>query len=154
MREKAKKPRVLVHLSIALLGLLMLAVGISACGGSSATGADAGDSSVPGATSASTNVVGTEGATAPTGTPKSGGTIYYGHEKEPPCLIGGWIQEAYIDRQTSTRCVSEEAGARSSPGWRPAGRSPGSAHLDLHPQAGRQVHRRQPLDAQAVVDNF
>ena len=39
------------------------------------------------------------GASASGGGAKvSGGTIVYGHEQEPPCLFGGWLQQAYIDR--------------------------------------------------------
>lgn len=33
------------------------------------------------------------------GAPVSGGTIVYAHDQEPPCLWGGWIQQAYISRQ-------------------------------------------------------
>src|SRR5215469_7583465 len=39
------------------------------------------------------------GASAASGdTRVKGGTIVYGHEQEPPCLFGGWLQQAYIDR--------------------------------------------------------
>src|SRR5882757_7070331 len=108
---RALRAHIAVFAAVAMAGLLV--VGLSACGGSSATGAGGGatdgssSSDVPGATSAAVNVVGTEGATAPTGTPKSGGTIAYAHEMETPCLTGGWIQEAYIERQYADNLVSE-----------------------------------------------
>lgn len=34
-----------------------------------------------------------------TSEPVEGGTIVYGHDQEPPCLWGGWVQQAYISRQ-------------------------------------------------------
>src|ERR1700712_4393484 len=99
---RALRAHIAVFAAVAMAALL--AVGLSACGGSSATGAgggstDGSSSNVPGATSTAVNVVGTEGASAPTSTPKSGGTINYAHEMETPCLTGGWIQEAYIERE-------------------------------------------------------
>src|SRR5690625_6277389 len=33
-----------------------------------------------------------------TSEPVEGGTIVYGHDQEPPCLWGGWVQQAYISR--------------------------------------------------------
>lgn len=33
------------------------------------------------------------------GQPQEGGTIIYAHDQEPPCLWGGWVQQAYISRQ-------------------------------------------------------
>ncbi|HWH21579.1 MAG TPA: hypothetical protein VN671_13670, partial [Solirubrobacterales bacterium] len=101
-----RAPRRALLGAIAAAMALVLAVALSACGGSSATGAAGSADSGPGS-SASTNVVGTEGATAPTGTPKSGGTINYAHEMETPCLTGGWIQEAYIERQYADSLVSQ-----------------------------------------------
>ncbi len=74
-----------------LLPLALLAAGLTlaACGGNdSASGGD------PGAAFA--------GAT-----PVKGGTISYGHEQEPPCLIGGWVQQAYIERQFADSLVSQ-----------------------------------------------
>src|SRR2546423_869037 len=38
-------------------------------------------------------------AAASGGTPTTGGTIIYAHVQEPPCIFGGWIQQAYISRQ-------------------------------------------------------
>ncbi|MDT5030381.1 MAG: peptide/nickel transport system substrate-binding protein [Actinoplanes sp.] len=41
------------------------------------------------------------------GTPKTGGSIIYGHVQEPPCIFGGWIQQAYISRQVLDGLVTE-----------------------------------------------
>ncbi|MFT4002242.1 MAG: ABC transporter substrate-binding protein [Rhizobium sp.] len=35
-----------------------------------------------------------------------GGTITYVHEQEPPCLWGGWVQQAYLSRQVFDYLVS------------------------------------------------
>ncbi|WP_308200069.1 ABC transporter substrate-binding protein, partial [Actinotalea sp. C106] len=65
------------------LGLL-LPVALAACG-TTATGAD------PGA--ATTRI--------------DGGTIVYAHDQEPPCLYGGWVQQAYLSRQVLDSLVSQ-----------------------------------------------
>src|SRR6201996_6951898 len=123
-----RTPRRVTLSVIAAAMALVLAVAISACGGgSSATGAAGGSSSPSDASgsaptsgpgsAASVNVVGTEGEGAPTSDskPKSGGTINYAHEMEVPCLTGGWIQEAYIERQYADSLVSEEKGGKIVP---------------------------------------
>ncbi|GAB3058670.1 hypothetical protein [Sediminivirga luteola] len=35
-----------------------------------------------------------------------GGTITYAHYQEPPCLWGGWVQQAYTSRQVFDSLVS------------------------------------------------
>ena len=40
-------------------------------------------------------------------TPVQGGTIIYGHAQEPPCLTGGWVQQAYVARQVLDSLVSQ-----------------------------------------------
>jgi peptide/nickel transport system substrate-binding protein len=47
--------------------------------------------------------------------PVNGGAIYYGHEQEPPCLTGGWVQEAYLDRQVLDSLVSQVQGGKIVP---------------------------------------
>lgn len=49
------------------------------------------------------------------GKPVNGGTIIYGHEQEVPCLIGGWVQEAYLDRQFLDSLVAEAPGGKIVP---------------------------------------
>ena len=36
----------------------------------------------------------------------TGGVIEYGHEQEPPCIHGGWVQNAYLARQYLDNLVS------------------------------------------------
>jgi peptide/nickel transport system substrate-binding protein len=139
---------------------LVLALVLSACGGgSSTTGAGgssaSGSSAVPGSTATAVDVVGTEGATKPTGTPKSGGTINYAHEMETPCLTGGWIQEAYIERQYADSLVSQTKSGEVVP-WLATSWKTSKDHLTwtftLKP--GVKFSNGEPLDAKAVVDNF
>ncbi|MFP3713818.1 ABC transporter substrate-binding protein [Puerhibacterium sp. TATVAM-FAB25] len=33
------------------------------------------------------------------GAPLDGGTIVYGHQQEPECVVGGWIEQAYLSYQ-------------------------------------------------------
>ncbi len=120
---------------------LVLALVLSACGGgSSATGAAGGASGTdPG------NVAGAEAATvADDSTPKSGGTINYAHEQETPCLTGGWVQEAFIERQYADELVSQTKTGKIVPwlatSWKT---SQGRPDLDLPPEAGRQIHQRR-----------
>src|SRR5215472_16645013 len=47
------------------------------------------------------------GTSASGGTQVSGGTIVYASEQEPPCLSGGWLQEAYIARNVLDSLVTE-----------------------------------------------
>ncbi|MFE3279941.1 ABC transporter substrate-binding protein [Nocardia sp. NPDC059239] len=49
---------------------------------------------------------GSTGAAAAAGLPVDGGVIEYGHEQEPPCANGGWIHNAYLDRQFLDSLVS------------------------------------------------
>lgn len=55
------------------------------------------------ATAASTACSASE--TTDSGTPKSQ-TITYIHEQEPPCIWGGWVQQAYLSRQVFDSLVS------------------------------------------------
>lgn len=41
---------------------------------------------------------------------REGGTITYVHEQEPPCLWGGWVQQAYLARQVFDYLVSYDNG--------------------------------------------
>ena len=135
---------------------LVLALVLSACGGSAATGS-AGGSTVPGAYLSAVDVVGTEGTGAPTDAPapESGGTINYAHEMETPCLTGGWIQEAYIERQYADSLVSQTKDGKVVP-WLATKWTTSKDHLTwtftLKP--GVKFSDGEPLNAKAVVDNF
>jgi peptide/nickel transport system substrate-binding protein len=52
----------------------------------------------------STGAIAATGADDPNRIP--GGTITYVHEQEPPCLWGGWVQQAYLSRQVFDYLVS------------------------------------------------
>ncbi|WP_455915221.1 ABC transporter substrate-binding protein [Pantoea agglomerans] len=41
---------------------------------------------------------------------QDGGTLVYLHEQEPPCLWGGWVQQAYLSRQVFDYLVSFDHG--------------------------------------------
>src|ERR1700684_256860 len=55
------------------------------------------------------------GTSAGGGTKVSGGTIVNGHEQEPPCLYGGWLQQAYIDRNILDSLVTEASDGSIKP---------------------------------------
>ncbi|HTU08042.1 MAG TPA: hypothetical protein VMG13_21025, partial [Trebonia sp.] len=55
------------------------------------------------------------GGSASGGTEVSGGTIVYASEQEPPCLYGGWLQEAYIDRNILDSLVTEASNGSIEP---------------------------------------
>ena len=74
---------------------------------------------------------------------------------ETPCLTGGWIQEAYIERQYADNLVSETKGGKIVP-WLATSWKTSPDHLTwtftLKP--GVKFTNGEPLDAKAVVDNF
>lgn len=117
-----------------LLSAAVLTVGLSACGG--------------GGAAATAQAAGGSG-------PVSGGTIYYAHEQEPPCLIGGWVQEAYIDRQILDSLVSQVSYGKIVP-WLATSWSvsPDQLVWTFHLKPGVKFTDGTPLNAQAVVTNF
>jgi peptide/nickel transport system substrate-binding protein len=98
---------------------------------------------------------GTTAATAVAGAEAQGGTIVYGHEQEPPCLYGGWLQEAYIDRNILDSLVTETNGGTIEPwlatSWTISG---DGLTYTFHLKPGVRFTDGTPLDAQAVADNF
>ncbi len=48
-----------------------------------------------------------ENTAASSGTPVQGGVISYAHVQEPPCIFGGWIQQAYVSRNVLDGLVAE-----------------------------------------------
>jgi len=87
--------------------------------------------------------------------PQSGGTIYYAAEQEPPCLQGGWVQEAYIERQYADSLVSQVSSGHVVP-WLATSWSISANGLTytFHLKSGVKFTDGTPLNAQAVVDNF
>ena len=125
--------------------MLVLAVVLSACGGSSATGAGgSGNSAVPGATDASVDVVGTEGATAPTGTPEIGR-----HDQLRPRdgnavphrrLDPGGLHRAPVRRQPRLGDEGRQDRPLAGDLLEDLARPP---DLDLQPEAGGEIHQRR-----------
>ncbi len=122
-----------------ILTILAVAVPLSACGGSSTS--TAADSGATGA--------------GPGGTPTQGGTIYYAHDLEVPCLPGRWVEEAYIERQYADSLVSQVSSGKIVP-WLATSWSVSSDQLTwtFHLKPGVKFSDGTPLNAQAVVDNF
>jgi peptide/nickel transport system substrate-binding protein len=140
---------------IAAAMALTLAVVLSACGGGSSTTGAAGGTS--GSSSASGNVAGAEAATVSdnTTTPKQGGTINYAHEQETPCLTGGWVQEAFIERQYADELVSQTKTGKIVP-WLATSWDTSKDGLTwtFHLKPGVKFTNGEPLNAKAVVKNF
>ncbi|CAH2602412.1 ABC transporter substrate-binding protein [Rhodovastum atsumiense] len=95
------------------------------------------------------------GAAAQAAEPAHGGTIQYGHEQEGPCLLGGWIQQWYLQRQYADNLVSRDADGRIVPwlatSWTISG-DRRTYTFQLRP--GVAFTDGTKLDAQAVVDNI
>jgi peptide/nickel transport system substrate-binding protein len=94
-------------------------------------------------------------AAAADGTQIQGGTIVYGHEQEPPCLYGGWLQEAYIDRNILDSLVTEADNGSIEPWLATSWTISGNGLIyTFHLKPGVTFTDGTPLNAQAVVDNF
>ena len=85
----------------------------------------------------------------------AGGTIVYGHEQEPPCLYGGWLQQAYIDRNILDSLVTEADDGSIKP-WLATDWTVSADRLTytFTLKAGVKFTDGTALDAQAVADNF
>jgi peptide/nickel transport system substrate-binding protein len=118
--------------TVAALAAVLAATLLSGCGGESKAASSGGG-----------------------GTPTRGGTIYYGHEQEPPCLTGGWVQEAYIDRQFLDSLVAQNPDGSIVPWLAEAWKvSKDRKVWTFTLKKGVKFSDGTPLDAQAVVDNF
>jgi peptide/nickel transport system substrate-binding protein len=94
-------------------------------------------------------------AAAAGGTETRGGTIVYGHEQEPPCLYGGWLQEAYIDRNVLDSLVTEANNGSIEPWLATSWTISGNGLIyTFHLKPGVRFTDGTPLNAQAVADNF
>ncbi len=87
--------------------------------------------------------------------PTPGGTIVHAHVQEPPCIFGGWIQQAYLSRQVLDSLVSAGEGGEVVP-WLATDWSVSDDQLvwTFTLKEGVSFTDGTPLDAQAVVDNF
>lgn len=117
------------RLAVGVAGALAASLSLAACGGSSGSAAD--------------------------GKPVQGGTITYAHVQEPPCIFGGWIQQAYISRQVLDGLVTEADDGSIKPwlatSWTTS--KDGTTYtFTLKP--GVKFTDGTPLDAAAVAYNF
>lgn len=89
------------------------------------------------------------------GAPLKGGTIVYGHVQEPPCIFGGWIQQAYISRQVLDGLVTEDEHGNVKPwlatSWTV---SPDGKAYTFTLKPGVKFTDGTPVDAAAVAWNF
>jgi peptide/nickel transport system substrate-binding protein len=94
-------------------------------------------------------------AAAGGGTPKTGGTIVYGHVQEPPCIFGGWIQQAYISRQVLDGLVTLAEDGTVKP-WLATKwtASPDGTKYTFTLKDGVKFTDGTPVDAEAVAWNF
>ncbi|GIJ47847.1 ABC transporter substrate-binding protein [Virgisporangium aliadipatigenens] len=89
------------------------------------------------------------------GTPQTGGTIVYGHVQEPPCIFGGWIQQAYISRQVLDGLVTLAEDGSIQPwlatSWTV---SPDGTKYTFTLKENVKFTDGTPVDAAAVAWNF
>lgn len=89
------------------------------------------------------------------GKPVKGGTITYAHVQEPPCIFGGWIQQAYISRQVLDGLVTEDEDGNIKPwlatSWKA---SPDGLTYTFTLKDGVKFTDGTPVDAEAVAYNF
>ncbi|MBJ7330978.1 MAG: ABC transporter substrate-binding protein [Solirubrobacteraceae bacterium] len=87
--------------------------------------------------------------------PTNGGTISYGHQQEPPCLSGGWVEQAYISRQTLDSLVSQDANKKIVPwlaqSWKV---SDDQKTWTFKLKPGVKFTDGTPLNAEAIKTNF
>lgn len=131
------------RLVVPALAALLSAVALAACGGSSSS------------SSASTSSASNSSAASASATPTDGGTIYYAHDLEVPCLQGGWVEEAYVERQYADSLVSQTSSGQIVP-WLATSWSvsPNQLTWTFRLKPGVSFSDGTPLNAQAVVDNF
>ena len=98
---------------------------------------------------------GSNAAASGGGSPQQGGTIVYGHEQEPPCLYGGWVQQAYLDRNILDSLVTEADDGSIKPWLATAWTtSPDRLTYTFTLKPDVKFTDGTVLDAQAVADNF
>jgi peptide/nickel transport system substrate-binding protein len=89
------------------------------------------------------------------GAPKTGGSIVYGHVQEPPCIFGGWIQQAYISRQVLDGLVTLAEDGSIQP-WLATKwtASPDGTKYTFTLKDGVKFTDGTPVDAEAIAWNF
>ncbi|WP_040588328.1 ABC transporter substrate-binding protein [Sciscionella marina] len=83
------------------------------------------------------------------------GVLEYGHEQEPSCLIGGWVQQVYLMRQFLDSLVTVTADGAVKP-WLATSwsQSPDGRSWTFHLKPGVRFTDGTKLDAAAVAYNF
>lgn len=81
-------------------------------------------------------------------------TIVYGHQQEPPCVYGGWIEQAYLSGQILDNVVALDGDGRVVPwlaeSWKA---SPDGLTWTFTLRRGPTFSDGTPVDAAAVVRN-
>jgi len=107
----------------------------------------------PAQTSAST----TDPAVSTTGdaAPATGGTILYGHQQEPACVFGGWIEQAYLSYNVLDSLVSLDENHEVVP-WLAEEWSVSDDQLTwtFRLKEGVQFTDGSPLTAEVIAYNF
>lgn len=106
--------------------------------------------------SACSGAAGTAGAARPAddARPVAGGTITYGHQQEPACVFGGWIEQAYLSTQVLDSLVSLDDDGRVVPwladSWE---QSADGLTWTFTLKEGVRFTDGTPVDAEAVAYN-
>ncbi|MBE9373659.1 ABC transporter substrate-binding protein [Saccharopolyspora sp. HNM0983] len=96
-------------------------------------------------------------ADAPARPPASGNpdTIVYGHQQEPPCVYGGWVEQGYLSQQVLDNLVALDDNGEVVPwlaeSWDV---SPDGTTWTFTLRDGPTFSDGTPVDAPAVVANF
>lgn len=116
------------RIAVAAVGLALAGQGLAACGSNEIDGA---------------------------GEKVEGGVITYAHVQEPPCIFGGWIQQAYISRQVLDGLVTQADDGSVRPwlatDWEV---SEDGLTYTFTLKEGVKFTDGTPLDAEAVAYNF
>jgi peptide/nickel transport system substrate-binding protein len=84
-----------------------------------------------------------------------GGTIVYAHQQEPPCVFGGWIEQAYLSYQVLDNLTSLDAHHRVVPWLATAWKaSDDGLTWTFTLKKGVRFTEGTPVDAAAVAYNF
>jgi peptide/nickel transport system substrate-binding protein len=87
--------------------------------------------------------------------PVTGGTIVYGHQQEPACVFGGWIEQAYLSTQVLDDLTSLDTEGRAVPwlaqSWET---SPDGLTWTFHLKPGVRFTDGTPLTAAVVGYNI
>lgn len=139
LRSRASRIRTVRRLGL-LCTAVLTAASIAACGSSNSVSVSAG---------------GLGSGSSGSGQRIEGGTIRYAHDLEPPCLEGGWVEEAYVERQYADSLVSQTSSGKIVP-WLATSWSVSKNQLTwtFHLKPDVKFSDGTPLNAKAVVDNF